>query len=50
MLIATSVDGERMSVEKYGPLRIVYPTEDVTLDPTVYDPRWIWQLTGITLQ
>ena len=47
VLLATSIDGERMSVERYGPVRVVYPTDGVDLDPAVYDPRWIWQLTTI---
>jgi hypothetical protein len=34
-------------VERYGPTRVVYPTDGVDLDPTVYDPRWIWQLKTI---
>ena len=50
LLLATSVDGERMSVERYGPTRFVYPTDGVGLDPTVYDPRWIWQLKSIEVE
>ena len=46
-MIATRADGKRMDVAHYGPLRVVYPTTGLTLDPTVYDPRWIWQLTNI---
>ncbi len=46
-MIATRADGERMDVAHYGPLRVVYPTTGVKLDPTVFDPRWIWQLTDI---
>jgi hypothetical protein len=47
VLLATSVDGKRMTVERYGPLRIVYPNLDVTFDKTVYDARWVWQLRSI---
>lgn len=47
LLVATSVNGERMSVERYGPTRIVYPYASGELDPAVYDPRWIWQLASI---
>ena len=50
VLLATRSDGEPMSVANYGPLRIVYPTTGYDLDPTVYDPRWIWQLSSIELQ
>jgi hypothetical protein len=47
VMVATSVNGERMSVERYGPTRIVYPYASGELDPAVYDPRWIWQLASI---
>jgi hypothetical protein len=49
VMVATSVNGERMSVERYGPTRIVYPYASGDLDPTVYDPRWIWQLASIAV-
>ena len=47
VLLATRADGRQMTVAHYGPLRIVYPTTGYDLDPTVYDPRWIWQLSSI---
>lgn len=47
VMVATSVNGERMPVERYGPTRIVYPYGSGELDPAVYDPRWIWQLASI---
>lgn len=50
VLLATRVDGERMSVERYGPTRVIYPTDAYDLDPTVYDPRWIWQLASIVVE
>jgi hypothetical protein len=50
VLVATATDGERMDVEHYGPLRVVYPTEGVELDATVYEPRWIWQLRSIEVR
>jgi len=46
-MLATRADGERMTVARYGPVRVVYPTTGVHLDPTLYDSRWIWQLTTI---
>ena len=36
-----------MTVAHYGPLRVIYPTTGYDLDPTVYDPRRIWQLSAI---
>jgi hypothetical protein len=49
VMVATSVNGERMSVERYGPTRVVYPYASGDLDPAVYDPRWIWQLATIAV-
>ncbi len=37
-------------MERYGPTRVVYPTDQFDLDPVVYDPRWIWQLTSIEVE
>ena len=50
VMIATSVNGERMSVERYGPTRVVYPYESYDLDPVTFDPRWIWQLSEIVVE
>jgi hypothetical protein len=50
VLLATRADGAEMSVANYGPLRVVYPTTGYQLDPAVYDPRWIWQLTSIDVK
>lgn len=50
VMLATAVDGKRMSVERYGPTRVVYPTDGVTLDAAVYDARWIWQLKTIEVR
>lgn len=44
VLIATRADGERMSVEHYGPLRIIYPFGLLPLSRAAYEPRSIWQL------
>ncbi|QKE84804.1 molybdopterin-dependent oxidoreductase [Arthrobacter sp. NEB 688] len=50
VMLATSVDGRRMTVEHYGPTRIVYPTDSFDLDPVTYDPRWTWQLKEIVVK
>ncbi len=50
VLLATRMDGEPMSVAHYGPLRVIYPTTGYDLDPTVYDPRRIWQLSSIDIR
>jgi len=50
VMIATSVDGERMTIERYGPTRIIYPYESYEFDVITYDPRWIWQLSTIIVE
>ncbi len=50
VVLATKVDGERMSVEHYGPTRIVYPADHYKLDPAQNDPLWIWQLATIEVK
>ncbi len=47
VLLATRLDGQPMSVAHYGPFRVIYPTTGYNLDPTVYDPRRIWQLSTV---
>lgn len=46
VVLATRADGRRMSVQNYGPTRFVYP-DDPSMDPAIYDPRWVWQLKTI---
>lgn len=50
VLLATRADGQAMSVAHYGPTRFIYPTKGYHLDKTVYDPRWIWQLSVIEMR
>ena len=47
VLLATKIDGQHMTVEEFGPLRVVYPSLDYEMDPAVYNPRWIWQVTDL---
>ncbi|WP_370288479.1 molybdopterin-dependent oxidoreductase [Nocardioides sp.] len=49
VLLATRTDGRTMSVAAYGPTRVIYPTSGYDLDPSIYEPRWIWQLTSMTV-
>lgn len=44
VLIATRADGERLSIEHYGPIRIVYPFGLLPLNQAVHEPRSIWHL------
>ncbi|MCL8024754.1 molybdopterin-dependent oxidoreductase [Nocardioides bruguierae] len=50
LMLATTMDGEPMSVARYGPTRFVYPTDGYDLDPATYNPRWIWQLASIDVE
>lgn len=50
VLVATSVDGERMPVDKYGPLRVIYPYGAYGLKPPVADEKLIWQLVAIDVK
>lgn len=50
VMIATRADGERMTIEQYGPIRIVYPFGPATLDPVNYAVRSIWQLSSIDVR
>lgn len=47
VMVATTVDGARMPVEKYGPIRVVYPYGLYDIDHNAHDPLWIWQLASI---
>jgi hypothetical protein len=50
VMIATRVNGDRMEVARFGPIRIVYPNLSYEFDPVVYDSRWNWQLARITVR
>lgn len=50
VMVATRQDGKPMSVARYGPLRLVYPTEGYDLDAATYMPRWIWQLEKVVVR
>ncbi len=50
VMVATRQDGEPMSVADYGPLRLIYPTDDYDLDDATYLPRWIWQLEKVVVR
>lgn len=50
VLIATRADGRTMPVDRFGPIRIVYPYDSHDLDPVEHDPRWVWQLASIRVR
>jgi hypothetical protein len=46
VLIATHQNGERLTLDTFGPLRIVYPPSA----PDLIDERWIWTLIAMNVQ
>jgi hypothetical protein len=50
VLVATSVDGQQMPVDRYGPLRVIYPYGAFDLEPPDADEKLIWQLTLIEVR
>ena len=50
VLLATKRDGQRMPVADKGPIEIVFPYNSFTIDPTVYDPMWVWQLRSFEVR
>ena len=51
VLAATHMDGKALTPRDKGPLWIVYPRDDHSeLQDIRYDYRWVWQLTGLTVE
>lgn len=51
VLLALSMDGERLLPSGKGPLWIVYPRDNWRqLQDIRYDYRWVWQLHRLTIQ
>ena len=50
VLLATEADGKPMSIEDFGPTRVVYPNKQFDLQPELNDALWIWQLATITVK
>jgi hypothetical protein len=50
VMLATKRDGQRMPVSDKGPIEIVFPYNSFKIDPTVYDPMWVWQLRSIEVR
>ncbi|MFC4352976.1 molybdopterin-dependent oxidoreductase [Fodinicurvata halophila] len=51
VLVATRMDGERLSPRDKGPLWIVYPRDDHgELQDIRYDYRWVWQLLQLDVK
>ncbi|WP_220250848.1 molybdopterin-dependent oxidoreductase [Billgrantia montanilacus] len=51
VLVADSMDGERLTPRDKGPLWIVYPRDDHSeLQDIRYDYRWVWQLESLDIR
>jgi len=50
VMLATKRDGQRMPVSDKGPIEIVFPYNSFQIDPTTYDPMWVWQLRSIEVR
>ncbi|MFC7395763.1 molybdopterin-dependent oxidoreductase [Chelatococcus sp. GCM10030263] len=51
VLLAWSMDGERLTVRDKGPLWIVYPRDQFSeLHDERYDQRWAWQLNRLEVK
>ncbi len=51
VIVATHMDGKRLSSRDKGPLWIVYPRDDhEELQDLRYDYRWVWQLDYLKIQ
>ena len=50
ILLATRSNGEYLSVDSYGPTRIIYPYGSHTIDQTSHNDLWIWSLKSIEVR
>lgn len=51
VLVATHMDGEKLTPRDKGPLWIVYPRDDHgELQDIRYDYRWVWQLNRLEIR
>ena len=50
ILLATRANGEYMSVDNYGPTRVIYPYGSHSIDPTSHNDLWIWSLRSIEVR
>jgi hypothetical protein len=47
ILLATRSDGEYMTVENSGPIRIIFPYGLYDIDPVRYNDLWIWNIESM---
>jgi hypothetical protein len=50
VMLATFRDGVRMAKVDKGPMEIVFPYDGFNIDPTTYDPKWVWMLRKLEVR
>ena len=51
VILATEMDGKKLTLRDKGPIWIVYPRDDHSeLDDPVVNARWIWQLVELGVE
>ena len=50
ILLATRANGEYMSVDNYGPTRIIWPYGSHSIDQPSHNDLWIWSLRSIEVR
>ena len=50
ILLATRANGDYLSVENFGPTRIIYPYGSHSIDPTSHNDLWIWSLKSMEVR
>ena len=49
-ILALKQDGEWLTIDNYGPVRVILPYDRLRPDPTQYNALWVWQLRVIELR
>lgn len=49
-ILALKQDGNWLTLDGYGPLRVILPYDRLRPDPTQYNALWVWQLRIIELR
>ncbi|NJO81614.1 MAG: molybdopterin-dependent oxidoreductase [Blastochloris sp.] len=50
VVIATSRDGKRIPFAERGPLEIIFPYDDFSINAAAHDPMWVWWLIHLEVQ
>ena len=50
ILLATKANDGYMTVENYGPTRIIYPYDSHSIEPVAHNDLWIWSIQSIDVR